>query len=459
MLDGLSTVLEHPRAPKLVEEGILVRARDGGRVGAVRGYKHSSRASAMRWCAVLLIAGAHGFQLMPPAPAHVGRRTQTTQVAMIFDERDAISEKMRAADDALEAAMEAAVRAAEAKAAAANFSAERSSAVRKAEDFLRNARAALDAATTEKARAEAAAATAVTNAADADVAVTSAKEAATSVAAELQAWDSEHALESLGNTMVNVGADVASAAGAAAGNALLTALFGEPKAAREAREEKENEKRKVKEEEANREAEEKKTAERALAERAAAAAAKAEAAAAAAAEAEAERKVVAEAAAAAATEAEAERAAEEEAAREALDMEVRRKREAAEKALKERRARPLSEVAATSVVDAALAAAAAAGAGTNAEAWAAGRREELQNEAEVREKRSRLALFESDLQLLGLTMEGAEALDEKTLRRAFRERSRLLHPDMREQADAADLEGVPSVYELNAAFEAIKKIL
>ena len=41
----------------------------------------------------------------------------------------------------------------------------------------------------------------------------------------------------------------------------------------------------------------------------------------------------------------------------------------------------------------------------------------------------RIALFESDLELLGLTMEAAPGLDQKQLRTAFRKRSRDLHPD------------------------------
>jgi curved DNA-binding protein CbpA len=49
-------------------------------------------------------------------------------------------------------------------------------------------------------------------------------------------------------------------------------------------------------------------------------------------------------------------------------------------------------------------------------------------------------------------------MDEKSLRRAFRDRSRVLHPDVRGQS-AEDLAGVPSVYELNAAFEAVKPLL
>ena len=68
-----------------------------------------------------------------------------------------------------------------------------------------------------------------------------------------------------------------------------------------------------------------------------------------------------------------------------------------------------------------------------------------------------MALFESDLVLLGLSVDDATELDENTLRKAFRNRSRELHPDARR--DEPLPEGVPSVYELNAAYDAIKKIL
>ena len=43
------------------------------------------------------------------------------------------------------------------------------------------------------------------------------------------------------------------------------------------------------------------------------------------------------------------------------------------------------------------------------------------------------------------------------VRKAFRERSRVLHPDVRDES--LDQKGVPTVYELNAAFEALRKLL
>ena len=274
-------------------------------------------------------------------------------------------------------------------------------------------------------------------------------------AAELAAWDSEHTMETLGKASVDVGAAV----GAAAGEMFMTAIFGEPKKVREEREKKEAEQKAAREAETSKAADEKAAEMRELAEKAAAAEAAAEAAAKAAAEAEAERKAVAEAAASAAAEAEAKRMADETKAKEALDREVRRKREDAEKVLKARRDRSLSDVAVSSVLDAALGAAAAAASGTDAEKWAEERRKQVQEEGTQREKLNKLALFESDLKLLGLSIETAADLDEKALRKAFRDRSRILHPDMRDQVSEEELAGVPSVYELNAAFESIKKLL
>ena len=49
-------------------------------------------------------------------------------------------------------------------------------------------------------------------------------------------------------------------------------------------------------------------------------------------------------------------------------------------------------------------------------------------------------------------------LDEKSLRRAYRERSRLVHPDAR--ADGADsAEAEEEVRELNRAYETLRRLL
>ena len=92
-------------------------------------------------------------------------------------------------------------------------------------------------------------------------------------------------------------------------------------------------------------------------------------------------------------------------------------------------------------------------------AWAAEQKEKLDASAAAKEKQTRLQLFEADLQLLGLSVDEALEIDEKGLRKAWRDRSRLLHPDVRDQRSEEELEGIPSVYELNAAFEAVKKLL
>ena len=77
---------------------------------------------------------------------------------------------------------------------------------------------------------------------------------------------------------------------------------------------------------------------------------------------------------------------------------------------------------------------------------------------------ARLALFAPELALFGIRPEAAGALDTRTLRSRYRERSRVLHPDLnpaREGVDPADFGGVepPSIQELNRAYEALKMML
>ena len=219
----------------------------------------------------------------------------------------------------------------------------------------------------------------------------------------------------------------------------------------------------------------------------------------------------AKAAAARATEAEAavvrataERAAAEEEAivekAAAVDAELRRKREEAQATLRTRRPRPLSESILDAAVGAVLNASATKEEGGGGDglgkvaSWVAQERERMLVESEAKERYGRLALFEADLELLGVTVDEAVTMDakqltptpypptptlpltsppipnpnpnpnqvdmdEKSLRRAFRDRSRVLHPDVRDQHSAEELAGVPSVYELNAAFEVVKKLL
>ena len=165
---------------------------------------------------------------------------------------------------------------------------------------------------------------------------------------------------------------------------------------------------------------------------------------------------------------------------------MRARREEAQATLQRQRPRPLSESLPSAALDAALAATARAvgggeegGGASPLASWATERRERLRIEASATEKVRRLSLFASDLDLLGLSVEGAAQLDEKTLRQAFRARSRELHPDVRAgravptdatgadgrtegggtPMDDGDGESSPSVYELNAAYEAIRKLL
>ena len=101
----------------------------------------------------------------------------------------------------------------------------------------------------------------------------------------------------------------------------------------------------------------------------------------------------------------------------------------------------------------------ATGLGGAVASWASKQGAKLKAESEAREKRERMALFAADLKLLGIEMDAAAELDERTLRKAFRDRSRELHPDVLAQKSPDEVAAGPSVYELNAAFEAVKKLL
>ena len=129
-----------------------------------------------------------------------------------------------------------------------------------------------------------------------------------------------------------------------------------------------------------------------------------------------------------------------------IDAELRRRRAEAEEALKSRRPRKLTDTAKDAVLEGLFGAF-----GLDAE------KEKVREQAAREEKLYRIKLFEPDLKLLGLSLLDAPDLDEKRLRKAFRERSRVLHPDVRDES--LDHKGVPTVYELNAAFEALRKLL
>ena len=125
--------------------------------------------------------------------------------------------------------------------------------------------------------------------------------------------------------------------------------------------------------------------------------------------------------------------------------------------------------------DAALSAAAAAanavdpkqeiGVVSGMASWATERRAALLKENETTERLERLKWFEAELHTLGLSLEDAPTLDEKQLRSAFRERSRALHPDCQaeEECDTGgsntNEDDESSIYTLNAAYDAVRKLL
>ena len=376
----------------------------------------------------------HGSLLLPaavPRP-HSLIRCNPTRVQMVAYGQ--FVDRRKAADEVVLAAKSAVKQVEEEQAAARQAVDEKMRATTEAKAALQAAMLAASQAETEQAEAEKAIVDLTAAAQKAADAVTNAEEAVEALILEQREWEAANPVEAAGTLGVQLGAEAAEIAA----EGLLTLMFGEKKSVKEA---KAAAQAKLAEEAAAiaaKEAEERKAAEEAAA--AAAAAAAAEAA-------------EAEAKAAAAAEAEAEAA---EAAVAEADAVLRRKREEAQELLKKQRPRKLSESLATAAFDAALGAA-AEGSGAS---WAAERREKLHAEVALQEKMNRLSLFEADLELLDLSLEeDGPVLDEKTLRRAFRERSRVLHPDVRAQQRAEEVDGVPSVYELNAAFEAVRKLL
>ena len=404
------------------------------------------RHMAVRPVFLLLLAALHvsGFRTSilarryRPACA-VSFSAHAPEVVMLFGD-DEFEAKVKSAQKQLDKAQKVADEAASVQSDADNAAKEASKAALRARQAVVEAQAAAARAEKDQADAEAKAAS---KREAYDAAVRKVDEAAAMVAEAKQAqeqWERDNPLEAAGKVGLKVGVEVGGAAASTVGNALLTSLFGEPKSVREAKEAKRRaaEEAQRKEEEAKAEQLRKEQAE---AERIAAEAA-----------AEAER-INAEIAA---KEAEKKAAKEAEAAK--IDDELRQKREEALKKLKTTRARPLTDALSSAAADAALAAAAAAAGGDAS--WASEQRDKLAKEAAAKEKYNRMALFESDLQLLGLSLEHAVDLDETAVRKAFRERSKALHPDARTgNEDDDSVTAGPSVYELNAAYDAIRKLL
>ena len=70
-----------------------------------------------------------------------------------------------------------------------------------------------------------------------------------------------------------------------------------------------------------------------------------------------------------------------------------------------------------------------------------------------------------ELRVLGIDVADAPSLDEKSLRRAFRERSRALHPDAVGKQTSPEHQGMDAhaaeatIYDLNDAYEAVRQVL
>jgi len=338
-----------------------------------------------------------------------------------------VNEKKKLADAKVLAAQQAFVEARRAREAAEALVETKAAVWDAAMDKVRAAIAVADEAAAEQDAAQEVADTKAAAEEACAEAVRAAKIQAAVAEDAVKQWERDNPIEAATLAGVAVGGAV----GAVAVDALFATLFGESKKAREEKE-------------------------------AAKAGGRSGSDAATASDAAPKAKVVADAAAAqgAAAAKDARRAAAEAAADEAadgapgralaspaeIDAELRRKRAEAEEALKSRRPRKLTDTAKDAVLEGLFGAF-----GLDAE------KEKVREQAAREEKLYRIKLFEPDLKLLGLSLLDAPDLDEKRLRKAFRERSRVLHPDVRDES--LDHKGVPTVYELNAAFEALRKLL
>ena len=83
----------------------------------------------------------------------------------------------------------------------------------------------------------------------------------------------------------------------------------------------------------------------------------------------------------------------------------------------------------------------------------------IRAERRAQERCDRLALVDVELAVLGIEAEAVAGLDERELRRIYRQRSRELHPDLVGDVRPKDDELVPTIYQINEAYETIKKVL
>lgn len=78
-----------------------------------------------------------------------------------------------------------------------------------------------------------------------------------------------------------------------------------------------------------------------------------------------------------------------------------------------------------------------------------------ESEASRASRLERLRYFEPELELLGLGLKDVPSLDDKALRHAFRQQSRVLHPD----ANDGEADAEARIYETNQAYETLRKLL
>ncbi len=85
--------------------------------------------------------------------------------------------------------------------------------------------------------------------------------------------------------------------------------------------------------------------------------------------------------------------------------------------------------------------------------------QKLRADRRAQDRRDRLSLFEAELAVLGIDAGALAELNERKLRRIYRQRSRELHPDLNAELASQDGEAEPTIYQINQAYETIKKQL
>ena len=159
------------------------------------------------------------------------------------------------------------------------------------------------------------------------------------------------------------------------------------------------------------------------------------------------------------------------------EAEAEAARAAAKAALAEEAVEAVTEAAkgvGAAALDAALSAAASSATGESSApwqrafgSWATARRDSARASGEAAARVKSLTLFEDELSILGISIDEAPRLDEKRLRRALRNRAKQVHPDTKVDEAAPTSgsgghsrpDGELTIYDLNEAYEAVKKVL